>query len=80
MTEDTNEHLGSSNCSSAGGKTLQQATEKWVDFVIEYYKNNRSLAQVHARGFFAGMSESEIVGLAKHMKASAEKYPVWEGK
>ena len=70
-----------SNCSnvpcSDERDSLQQITAKWVDSVLKHYAGHNNLTQVHARGFFSGMSEREIVDLANHLKSNAEKYPVW---
>lgn len=55
---------------------LQQVTADWVKAVQDYYKDNDQLTQIHMRGFFAGMSEREIKGLADKLHNNSVLYPL----
>jgi len=55
---------------------LTDKTLEWAEFILDKYKNNDSLTQIFIKGPFAGMSQREVVGLAKRFIESDEKYPV----
>jgi hypothetical protein len=52
--------------------------EKWVDGVLKHYENHTQsgLNQIHARGFFAGMSERQIKVMAEQFNSNVTEYPI----
>jgi len=56
----------------ADSVNLQEITRVWVDGVREYYKDTENLTQVFLRGYFAGMSEREVLGFANQLFDNAK--------
>ena len=57
---------------------LQEITKTWVDGVLDYYKNFDNLNQVYARGYFAGMSDRDVMNFVNRLSKNANDYPSWD--